>query len=117
MSCSVSMGGLHSGGQLLLDEVANLRGFDIARDKGLADTAHKDEGELAALHLLVLGHEIHQRVRIGAKLRHVAEAGWKPDRRQMMRNASGIVRRHETQPCGELERAGNAESDRLAVQQ
>ena len=32
MSCSVSMGGLHSGGQLLLDEVANLRGFDIARD-------------------------------------------------------------------------------------
>src|SRR5215207_3527168 len=43
-----------SSGEFPREEGANLRGIDIGRDECAADAAHQDEGELAALHLLVL---------------------------------------------------------------
>jgi hypothetical protein len=66
----------------LLQESAHLRGIDIARDERLTDAAHQNEGELAALHLLVLSDQVHQRVRIVAQRRHIAEPGRQSNRRK-----------------------------------
>src|SRR4029077_13659801 len=96
---------------------AHLRGIDITFHKSLADAAHQDEGELAARHLLVLGNECHQPVRIGAQGRHIVWPRRQADRCKMMRDAAGVIRRHETKPGGELERANDAERDRLTMQQ
>ena len=52
----------HRCGKLLGEERAHLGGIDVACDKGLADAAHQDEGELAALDLLVLRDQVHQAV-------------------------------------------------------
>src|SRR6185369_11697529 len=48
--------------QFLREEVAHLRGIDIRRDERVADAAHQNEGQLAALHLLVLRDQLHQGV-------------------------------------------------------
>ena len=46
-------------------EIANQRRFDVVGDHGAADRLQQDEGEPAALDLLVLRHQRHQRVGIG----------------------------------------------------
>src|ERR1041384_8047390 len=48
--------------QLLREEFAHLRGIDVWRDERVADTAHQDEGELAALYFLVLRDQVHQEI-------------------------------------------------------
>ena len=43
--------------------------LDVVLDEGLADAAHQNEGELAALHFLVLRDQVHQRVDARARRR------------------------------------------------
>ena len=60
---------------------------------------------------------VHQGVRVGRSAGIVADVGRQPDRRKVMRHASGLVGRHQAEPGGELERADDAERDRLAMQE
>ena len=48
---------------------------------------------------------------------HLADVGRKPDRRKMAHGALRRRLRQQAEPRGEFERAGDAERDRLAVQQ
>src|SRR5262245_4294851 len=45
--------------ELFGEEGADLGDLDVARHECLADSAHQNEGELAALDLFVLGNEVH----------------------------------------------------------
>ena len=59
----------HYLGELVGKEGAHLGRADVVFDEGLADAAHQDEGELAALHFLVLRDQIHQCVDARARRR------------------------------------------------
>src|SRR5262245_31536830 len=48
--------------ELCAQKCAHVLGIDVRRDERAADAARKNEGELAALDLLVLGDEVHQRI-------------------------------------------------------
>ena len=50
---------------LIRQKGAHVGGIDVVFDERLADAAHQNEGELAALHFLVLGDQIHQRSAAG----------------------------------------------------
>ena len=88
------------------------------RDEGLADAAHQDEGELAALDLLVLRDQVHQRIGVGLHRR--ARRDMRSAGRPRQGGATRALRRRPAQqaePRRELEGQRHAERDRLAVQQ
>src|SRR3954470_17856374 len=77
--------------EFLGQEGAHSVGLDAGRDEAPADAARQDEGERAGLHLLVLRHGLNQRLRGSAAAGHVVQAGGQADRREMARNALGIL--------------------------
>src|SRR3569832_2783023 len=62
---------------------AHLGGIDVVFDKSAADAAHKNEGERAALHFLVLRDQIHQDIDIRDIVGHLLEMGRQADPRKM----------------------------------
>src|SRR3569833_272325 len=54
---------------------AHFGGVDLVFDEGVADAAHENEGQRAALHLLVLCDEIHQGIDIRNAVGHLFHMG------------------------------------------
>src|SRR4029079_5366347 len=81
-------------GELSREECTHVLGIDVGRNEGPADTAGEDERELAALDLLVLRDQVHQRVDC-RHLLHLRQARRQPDTGQMRDTAVGLRHRHE----------------------
>ena len=79
---------------------AHLGGIDVVATKACADAARQDEGQLAALHLLVLGDQVHQVVGVRQAAGDVRQCGRQADRGKMR------ARRARRPACGEQARAG-----------
>ena len=74
------------------------------RDEGLADAAGEDEGQLAALHLLVLRHGVDQRVGAWPRRPDLGKRGSAGRRREMApRRAPASCPRAEPEPRREAE--------------
>ncbi|MBW8854935.1 MAG: hypothetical protein JF604_11570, partial [Bradyrhizobium sp.] len=68
-----------------------MRGIDVVRDEGFSDAAGQYEGELAALHLLVLRNQVHQAVGRDIEAWHIADVCRQAGRRKVVRDAARIV--------------------------
>ena len=66
---------------------------DAGRDEALPDAAGEDEGQRAALHLLVLRHGVEKCVDGAAAARNIAEARGQPGGLQMRLDPLGVRRR------------------------
>ena len=75
----------------------------------------ENEGQLAALDLLVLAHRSQDISRLRLKAGNLAHAGRKADRPQMRLDPRGVLPRAQTKVARETERRGHADGDALAV--
>src|SRR6185437_1618495 len=85
--------------------------------ESLANAVQQNEGELAALHFLVLCNQVHQRIEARHAAGYVFEISGQPDRRKMSARTRGVGFGDEALAGGELERQHDAESHRFAMQQ
>jgi len=80
--------------QLGFQKITNQRRLDVGRYHGAADGLQQDEGELAALDLLVLRHQRHQRIGIRqpflGKSRDILQMGWQTDLGKVMGDARRV---------------------------
>src|SRR5256885_1565581 len=86
--------------------ISRSRASTMVREEAFPDPGEGEEGGLAGFHLLALRDQPHQATRGDLQAGHVADACRQPDRRKMMRHATGIVPRDEAKTRRELERAG-----------
>src|SRR6185437_15353002 len=89
--------------------------LDIAGDEAFAYASGKDEGQLAALDLLVLMHRGQKTSRIRFKAGDVAYAGRKADRLEVLLDPHGVLTGAQTQVPGKAKRQRHADGDALAV--
>ena len=89
----------------------------VALDEGLADAAHQHQGELAALHLLVLGHESSSCSGAGVPPGMAAIAVGRPTAVKMALDAGGVGRRAKALLDREGEGEPHADGDGLAMQE
>src|SRR5262245_10885561 len=87
------------------------------RDEARTYSARQDEGQLAALDLLVLGNELHQAVGVGHATGDGGNMDRKADRGKMALDALGLRGGQQAAPGGEREGERHAERNGLAVQQ
>ena len=89
--------------------------LDIAGDEALADASDEDEGQFAALDLLVLTHCSQETSRIRLKAGNVAYAGRKADGLQVRLDTRGVLPGAQTQVTRETKRQRHADGDALAM--
>src|SRR5215831_2100792 len=100
-----------------LKKGSDLTRIDIGCDEARADGVRQDEREAAALHLLVLGHELHQAVDCGSSAGNVAGPGRQADRGKMCGDARRLGGRDQAKPCRKRKREHDPQRHRLTVQQ
>jgi len=98
-------------------KVPHIGGLDIGGDKAFADAAGQNEGQLAALDLLVLPDQRHQHIDIGLVAGNIGNARRQADGCKMTRDARGLFRRQQAAPGRERESQRHADRHRLAMQQ
>ena len=80
--------------QLGFQKIANQRRLHVRSNHGTADRLEQDEGEPAALDLLVLSHQRHQRVGVGepflGKSGDILHMGRQTDFGKMTADACGV---------------------------
>src|SRR5581483_7441316 len=96
-------------------EVARGGGVDALRHERVADAARQDEGQLAALGLLVLSHVRRQRIGAERTAGDVAEPRRQSGRGDGAGRALGVLARAEAEARREPERQRAADADRLAM--
>ncbi len=74
---------------------------------------HEDEGQLTVAHLLVLAHEAHELAGVRLAAGDGCDAGRKPDRIEMRRDARRRARGAEAEILGEAESEAHADRRRL----
>src|SRR5450759_5025758 len=99
------------------EEGAHLGRTDVILDEGLADAAHQDKRELAALNFLVLCDQVHQRVDTRHAAGDILEISGQANRGKMSARPRGVRFAYQALAGGEFERQRRAERNRLAVQQ
>ena len=92
-------------------------GLDRFRHETVANSAREDEGERAALDLLVLAHGLDDVVRAGVETGDVGNSRRQADRAQMRLDPIRSGRRAKPQSRREAERRGHADGDALAMHQ
>ena len=76
--------------ELALKKARTSAALDVVGDEGLPDAAQQDEGQPAALHFLVLGHQLHQSVDVPALRQATCEMGGQADAARCARDARGV---------------------------
>ena len=104
-----------------LSWIAHQRRLDIVCDHRAANRLQQDEGQPAALDLLVLRHQRHQGVGIRkpflGEARNVLQMGRQPDGSQVALDAGGIGLGNHAELGGKLRRQHHADGDAFAVEQ
>src|ERR1700693_4006956 len=104
-------------GELLDQKGADVANFDVGCDEGFADPAREDEGQRAAIHLLVLSDQLHQPIGVRQTALHLRQMGRQAGRRKVACDALGLGGRKKADPRREGEGTMDTERDRLAMQQ
>ena len=102
-----------------MQEVTHRSRVNIIGDDSLPDGFEQNEGQLAALHLLVLRQQRHQPIGVGEaflrEARNVLQPRRQPGVNEMALDARGIIRRDHAELRREFGSQHHADGDALAM--